>query len=208
MPEGLGPEGLSLDGFGFPGRLVLCFLLGSIPFASIAMWGSGVDITRFGSQNPGFNNVLRYSRWRAMICLIGDAGKGFLAVWLCYRATEAPWAVWAYGVAAVAGHCFSPFLSFRGGKGVATAAGVMLFMYPKVLLPCVASYLILRAIGAKLQWTERGTVASISSGCLFVVLLMWMEGLALAAPALVLLLFVVWRHRKNFQVLTRAQSRQ
>src|SRR5213079_2815583 len=59
-------------------RILACFAIGAIPFAKVAMWGTGIDITKVGSKNPGFRNVSRVaSRWRAAICLIGDLGKGF-----------------------------------------------------------------------------------------------------------------------------------
>ncbi|MGH9455231.1 MAG: glycerol-3-phosphate acyltransferase, partial [Terriglobia bacterium] len=67
-------------------RCVICFLLGSIPFAVLSMLGSEIDIRKVGSGNPGFNNVLRVSKGRAVIALIGDMGKGFLALWIVLRA--------------------------------------------------------------------------------------------------------------------------
>ena len=64
-------------------KLILSFLIGSIPFAKVAMLGTGIDITKVGSKNPGFNNVLRVSsKWRAAIALVGDISKGFIALWL------------------------------------------------------------------------------------------------------------------------------
>jgi len=165
------------------------------------MWGTGIDITRFGSGNPGFNNVLRYSKWRAALCLLGDAGKGLAAVWLLSTAAEGLLMRWGCGMAAIAGHCFTPFLRFQGGKGIATAAGVMLYLYPSDLLPCVLLYILLRVIGAKLAWAERGMIASMSASVLFVALLFWRHGVRPAALGAILLAFVAWRHKKNFQTL-------
>jgi acyl phosphate:glycerol-3-phosphate acyltransferase len=62
-------------------RLLICFALGAIPFAVISMAGTGIDIRKVGSGNPGFNNVLRLSKGRAAAALLGDMGKGYLAVW-------------------------------------------------------------------------------------------------------------------------------
>jgi glycerol-3-phosphate acyltransferase PlsY len=185
-------------------RLLVCFALGSIPFAVITMWRTGVDITKFGSGNPGFNNVLRYSKWRAALCLLGDAGKGFAAVALCSQPGDAPLLGWLFGIVAVLGHSFSPFLAFRGGKGIATGAGAMLRMYPALLLPCVALYVALRIIGGKLEWTERGFIASFSASVLFAVLIAWREGFPTAWAGFALLAFVAWRHKKNIQVLGSA----
>src|SRR5436190_13529770 len=108
--------------------LLACFFLGSIPFAVLSMLGTGIDIRRVGSGNPGFNNVLRVSKPRAVVALVGDVGKGMLALALAMRAwpmhvesglpAEAGMILgWLFGFAAVLGHCYSPLLKFNGGKG-------------------------------------------------------------------------------------------
>ncbi len=185
-------------------KLVGCFLLGSIPFAVISMWGTGIDIRKFGSGNPGFNNVLRYSKWRSALCLLGDAGKGLFAIWLCLEPGGSSLHAWMFGLAAIAGHCYSPFLGFNGGKGIATAAGVMLWLYPTILLLCVVWYIALRIIGSKLGWKERGTIASLSAGCWFVAALLFTEGWEMAGLGLLLLAFVAVRHKKNFANMAQA----
>src|SRR5262245_42272934 len=110
-------------------KILAAFLIGAIPFAKVAMLGTGIDITKVGSKNPGFRNVSRVaSWWRAAICLIGDLGKGMFAVWLLGFGGASSLELWAFGIAAVMGHCWSPFLGFNGGKGVATTFGVLLFL--------------------------------------------------------------------------------
>src|SRR5919198_5667468 len=100
-------------------KIFASFVIGSIPFAKLAMLGTGIDITKVGSKNPGFRNVSRVaSKWRAAICLIGDLGKGFFALWLLGRGDISAAGLWAMGIAAVMGHCWSPFLGFNGGKCV------------------------------------------------------------------------------------------
>ncbi len=187
-------------------RLSLCFALGSIPFAVISMWGTGVDITKFGSGNPGFNNVLRYSKWRSAFCLAGDVGKGFAALCACQSTGAEPLLGWLFGIAAVLGHSFSPFLGFKGGKGIATGAGAMLWMYPAELWPCVAVYLKLRLVGGKFQWAERGFIASFLASALFAFLIAWRVGFPAAWAGFALLGFIAWRHKKNIQVLSGAIS--
>src|SRR5438094_6809488 len=112
-------------------KFFAAFWIGAIPFAKVAMLGTGIDITKVGSKNPGFRNVTRFaSWWRAAICLIGDVGKGYLALLLLRGADTSAIALWGIGVASVMGHCWSPFLGFNGGKGVATTFGVLLYLQP------------------------------------------------------------------------------
>src|SRR5712692_6637788 len=144
-------------------RLIACFLAGSIPFAVVAMWGTGIDIRRVGSGNPGFNNVLRVSKARAILTLIGDLGKGALAVWLSHRPEDSLVALWLYGFAVVLGHCYSPWLKFNGGKGIATSAGVMLVLYPKWAAVALAVYGVMRLVGRGMKWKEGGAIASMAA---------------------------------------------
>src|SRR6516165_12073129 len=129
-------------------RLLVCFAIGSIPFAVISMLGTGIDIRKVRSGNPGFNNVLRVSKGRAVLALVGDMGKGYLAVWLVYRLFHLPGDSvgmgWLYGFAAVLGHCYSPLLRFNGGKGIATSGGVMLVLYPFWATTALAYFTIAR----------------------------------------------------------------
>ncbi len=187
---------------------VFCFLVGSIPFAVIAMAGSGVDIRKVGSGNPGFNNVLRVSRGRAVLTLIGDMGKGVLAVGLALYA----WPVaglaldratlgWVFGMAAILGHCYSPFLKFNGGKGVATSGGVMLILYPVWAAAALVYFALARVALAKLKWREAGATASMSTWALFTLLMFFAVGRREAALAALITIFLGWRHKKNFHNL-------
>src|SRR5262249_62015571 len=91
-------------------KVLSAFLIGSIPFAKIAMLGTGIDITKVGSRNPGFNNVLRVSsKWRAAIALIGDISKGSIALLALGES-------WPIGIAAVLGECWSPVLWCHRGQ--------------------------------------------------------------------------------------------
>ena len=128
-------------------EIAICFFIGSIPFAKVAMWGTGIDITKVGSRNPGFNNVLRVStRSRAAVALLGDISKGFVALWLLGSGEPAS-IRWMMGIAAVMGHCWSPFCGWNGGKGVATTVGVLLAVEPLLGVDWVRVYPIGRFIG-------------------------------------------------------------
>src|SRR5436190_15258192 len=145
-------------------KFLAAFFIGAIPFAKVAMLGTGIDITKVGSKNPGFRNVSRVaSKWRAAICLIGDLGKGYFALWLLGRGDSSALALWGIGIAAVMGHCWSPFLGFNGGKGVATTFGVLLFLQPYITLICLPLYPLLRFIGSKMKFRQEGAIASLST---------------------------------------------
>jgi len=110
---------------------LIAYLLGSIPFGYLVVkWTAGVDIRSVGSGNIGATNVFRSSRWAGILTLLLDGGKGYLAV-AC-----APWlggdSLWQgiASVSAIAGHLFSIWLRFKGGKGVATGCGAYLAVAP------------------------------------------------------------------------------
>ncbi len=188
-------------------QLPICFFLGSIPFALIAMAGSGIDIRKVGSGNPGFNNVLRVSKPRAVIALAGDMGKGYLAVTLFLTLVGNPEPEqtlilgWLYGFAVVLGHCYSPFLKFRGGKGIASSGGVMLVLYPTWTVFALATFVAVRLAGSRLKWREAGAIASLSAWVVFMVILLLFLGRQDAAFAAFMTLFLAWKHKKNFQNL-------
>lgn len=129
---------------------VLCsYLIGSIPFAVLVSRCMGLrDPRTFGSKNPGATNVLRSgNKWAAALTLCGDAAKGWLAVWLATRFTERvdlPIAVVALcAVAVFVGHVYPIFLRFKGGKGVATALGVLLALEPALAAATLATWIII-----------------------------------------------------------------
>ena len=182
-------------------KIPMCFLLGSIPFAVVALAGSGIDIRNVGSGNPGFNNVLRVSKPRAVICLVGDMGKAYLAVSLFYQSGDNVALGWLYGFVVILGHCFSPFLKFKGGKGIATSSGVMLVLYPQWATLSLAAFFLIRVTGNRMKWREAGALASMSAWVVFVVFMIAFLGRTDAAYATLMTLFLAWRHRKNFQNL-------
>ncbi len=177
---------------------LLCFVCGAIPFAVVAMWGSGVDIRKVGSGNPGFNNVLRVSKPRAILTLAGDMLKGFLPLWAFWDpATEPHWQGWLYAFAAVFGHCYSPLLKLNGGKGIATSAGVMLRLFPKWAVAGLAFFVLLRLTGSRRKWPEAGALASVLTWVFFTAVLFLYEGQPATKFAALMTLFLAWRHKSN-----------
>jgi len=128
--------------------ILLSYLIGSVSFAIVVSRAMGLqDPRQFGSKNPGATNVLRSgNKTAAALTLLGDAAKGALAVWLARLVADAqalPAAVVAItAVAVFLGHVFPVFLRFKGGKGVATALGVLLALSPWLGLATAATWLI------------------------------------------------------------------
>jgi glycerol-3-phosphate acyltransferase PlsY len=123
---------------------VVCYLIGSIPFGLILtrLYGAG-DLRSIGSGNIGATNVLRTGRkGLALATLVLDALKGALPVWLAARYLGPDMAIVA-GLGAVLGHCFPLWLRFNGGKGVATAAGVVLTLTPIAGMLALALFIII-----------------------------------------------------------------
>ncbi len=106
------------------------YISGSIPFGYLLPLLKGIDIRRYGSRNPGFTNVARNLGLKlALPVLLLDIAKGFLPTFFAQNLGLSPTAV---GLGAVFGHLFTPFLGFRGGKGVATTFGILLALFPKI----------------------------------------------------------------------------
>lgn len=130
--------------------LSLCgYLLGAIPFGIIISKAMGLpDPRTVGSKNVGFTNVLRVSGKKAgILTLMGDMGKGWVMGFAATHLLQNEWAVLVVTLAPFLGHLFSPFLGFKGGKGVATALGSILGVAPLIGL-----LLLLAWIGAVVLW--------------------------------------------------------
>jgi acyl phosphate:glycerol-3-phosphate acyltransferase len=175
--------------------------LGSIPFGLLlTRWAGAGDIRAIGSGNIGATNVLRTGRkGLALATLLLDLAKGALPTALGY-AWLGPVGGVLGGAGAIIGHCFPVWLGFRGGKGVATAAGVILGLTP-------ALFLVILAVFVAVVWATRWvSLGSIAAACLapFVAWLLgdfWAAGLYLLVAAL-----VVYKHRENIGRLLKGQE--
>jgi glycerol-3-phosphate acyltransferase PlsY len=183
--------------------VVAGYLLGSIDFGVIVPKMRGVDIYSQGSGNPGTTNVLRaMGRKAAAAVMVGDMTKG-LAAAAIGDLTAGEAAGFAAGFAAVVGHCFPVWHRFRGGKGVATAGGAMLWLEPVLGIVLLAVWALLAYVA------KRASVASLLLALALVpgALVFGHRGWSLLWAGAAALLVVV-RHRENIRrLLTGAERR-
>ncbi len=178
--------------------LVIGYVLGSIPASYLAGRLAGIDLREHGSKNLGATNVYRVLGWRFAIPVgLFDIGKGLAAVLGAQQALGAPGLAAAVGAAAVVGHVFPVFLRFRGGKGVATAGGVVLGLAPMALGASALVWLVL------VFATGYVSAASMLGALSFP---LWAHMLYPAQPFLVwaglgIAAFIVFTHRANLRRL-------
>jgi len=146
--------------------LVVGFLLGAIPFGIVVSKAMGLpDPRTVGSKNVGFTNVLRASGSKAgALTLLGDMGKGWVIGWAAMQWLTDERFIMLVALSVILGHIFSPFLNFKGGKGVATALGAVLGLSPSIGL-----LLVLIWLGAVAIWRYSSGGALAAFGCLPVV---------------------------------------
>jgi len=175
--------------------IVGAYLIGAVPIGWLVSRAFGVsDIRRHGSGTIGATNVLRtLGRLPAIVTLLGDVLKGYVAVALAARFTQGdPVAVALATVAAVVGNCWSVFLGFRGGKGVATGLGALLLLVPWATLAALPVFV---AVVATFRFVSLGSLLAALCVPLGAVLLGYPRASVLAALAVALI--VVGRHHAN-----------
>jgi glycerol-3-phosphate acyltransferase PlsY len=181
--------------------ILAAYCLGSISFAIVVSWLLRLpDPRTYGSKNPGATNVLRTGRKAAaVLTLAGDAGKGWLAVWLASFFTPA---LALAGLAAFLGHLFPMLHRFRGGKGVATAAGVLCGLDWRIGLGTVVTWLV---IAACLRYASLASLVAALFAPLATALVLGWES-AIIVGVMAALLF--WRHKGNIsRLLAGAEPR-
>lgn len=175
--------------------IALGFALGSIPFGVVIAKQRGIDIQQHGSGNIGATNVTRVLGLGAgAVVLVLDVAKGALTVWIASRHCI-DWIVAAAGFAAILGHCFSPWLGGKGGKGVATAFGCFL-----VLTPPLAALAVL-VFAAVLAISRIPALASLSGILAIALILVYRTERPYASLACATGALLIYRHRSNLAAL-------
>ena len=175
--------------------LAVAYLVGAIPVGFVVARAFGIgDIRRHGSGSIGMTNVLRTAgKTPAILTLVGDVAKGMLAVWLGawvagVTVTDVP----AAAVAAVIGNCWSVFLRFRGGKGVATGLGALLMLVPWALAPSAIVFLV---VVATTRYVSLGSLLGAIGVPVVALVLGYPLGSVIAAAGVAVI--IVGRHHQN-----------
>lgn len=180
--------------------VLLAYLLGAIPTSYLVARRFGhIDLREHGSKNLGATNLYRVMGWRyALPAGAIDIAKGTIpVVVIAPRLGPSPWLPIALGLVAITGHVFSIFVRFRGGKGVATAAGAVLGLAP---LPLAVS----AAVWVVVVWTSRYvSLGSIAGAVAFPLVTWWLQptDTPILIAGVVLALFIVFNHRANIRRL-------
>lgn len=180
------------------------YLVGSIPFGLLlCKYVFGIDIRQYGSGNIGATNVQRNTNTLyGFVVLTLDLLKGFLAAWIGYALAGHNGAILG-GITAVAGHNWSLYLKFSGGKGVATTAGMALFLFPKGFLVLVPLWVLMVAL------TKYVSLASVTAA-LAMPIVVYFFGYPpkLVAISVLAAAFAIYRHKSNIErLLNKAESK-
>lgn len=185
--------------------LLLSYMIGAIPSSYVgARYARGIDLRRHGSGNLGATNAFRVLGWKvALPVLLFDILKGWFPTFAFAGwdgSTAGGWA-FAYGCAAIVGHVFSPYVAFKGGKGVATSAGMLLALAPWGLLAGFVAWVgLVRA-------TRIVSLSSIAAAAVVPVVVAFVYGIgAVFWICVAVAAFVVFAHRTNLKRLARGEE--
>jgi glycerol-3-phosphate acyltransferase PlsY len=180
--------------------IAAAYLLGSISFGILISRAFGLpDPRTVGSGNPGATNVLRSGKKAAAaLTLIGDAAKGWLAVWLALRYGMLMWVVSGVGIAVIVGHLYPLFYRFKGGKGVATALGVMLAISLWLGLAAILTWILVFSVS---RYSSLASIVAAALAPVYAYFFLLQAYKDYVWMTLVLALLLIWRHRSNIQKL-------
>ena len=184
--------------------VLTAFFLGSLPFGHWLALARGIDLRNQGSGNTGATNVGRVlgKKWGIFVFVL-DLGKGWIAVALAKSVGNLPetWSV-TVGVFAVLGHVFSPWLGFRGGKGVATSAGILIGLAPWVALGVALIWFL------TFQMSRTVSVASLCAATAFPLFVFWLmpEQKVFQWISIGMTVLVWFRHRDNLKRLFQGKE--
>ena len=183
--------------------ILAAYLLGSVPFAMISSKLFGLaDPRTYGSGNPGATNVLRSGNKKAaLFTLLGDALKGWVAVFAAQQAGLSDALIGLVALAVFFGHLFPVFLKFKGGKGVATAAGVLLALDPILGLMVLGTWLLVAYVS---RYSSLAALVAAATAPLYSALMHGTDGQFAVVGVIALALII--KHWQNLQRLMAGQE--
>lgn len=186
------------------GLVLLCYIIGAVPFSYIfSRFLGGVDIRDRGTGNVGATNVLRSAGKKiALAAFIGDTLKGVISAWIGLH-FGGPGLAALCSVAAVVGHCWPVFLGFRGGKGVATAFGIVVYLMP--LITAILAVIFLPVVFFS-RYVSLGSVCV--AAILPVLTLIMQQPWQYIIMSLVMAGIVICRHRSNIERLRNGTEKK
>lgn len=193
---------------------LIAYLVGSIPFGYLlAKFFAGINIKEYGSGNIGATNVLRVLKEKdpkkakklAALTLFLDAFKGAFVILIAKMMGVCDAVLWGVALFAVIGHCFSIYLKFEGGKGVATTAGVLLVLVPKVVIVALIVWFI---IAKTIKISSLSSLSAIVVGVLSAYILYPDISIKSYAPLWIIAFIVFYKHKENiFRLITGKEKR-
>ena len=185
--------------------LVVAYLIGAIPSSFVAARGArGIDLRQHGSGNLGATNAFRVLGWKlALPVLVFDVFKGWFPTFAfpVWDGAEAGGWAFAYGCAAIVGHVFSPYVAFKGGKGVATSSGMLLALAPVGLLAGFVAWILM-------VWATRiVSLSSLVAAAVVPIVVSFTYGIGpVFWICVAVAVFVVFAHRSNLKRLARGEE--
>ncbi len=188
-----------------PALVVMAYLMGSISFAIVISKLFGLqDPRKFGSGNPGATNVLRTgNKTAAALTLLGDAAKGWFAVWIAMRMDVDQATIALVAFAVFIGHLYPIFLKFKGGKGVATALGVLFAVQPWLALATIVTWVL---IAVFFKYSSLAAIVAAIFAPLYYVFgsgIAWKSSAPIGVAIAAITLFLLYRHRANISRLIK-----
>lgn len=186
--------------------VAFAYFVGSIPFAFIFVrYVTGRDVRKEGSGNVGATNALRSAGWKVGVAVtVLDIAKGSLAVWaMMIFNPESAWLA-ASMLSVVVGHCFPPWLLFRGGKGVATGFGAFLVIAPLSALAALGVWIVMLAV---FRWVSLASMTATASFPVLIQLVGHPDWVTLASVAAAAILIIL-RHHSNIRNLVTGEEQR
>ena len=183
--------------------IVISYFIGAVPFGLVLGKAAGIDVRKDGSGNIGATNVARLvGKKIGIVTLLLDVAKGFLPMLAAAGLGAGENTILLCGIAAFAGHLYPVYLKLKGGKGVATALGVFLYLDPVAVVICILSFVAVVVVSGYVS------AGSLVASALMPVLVLFLRGPGNVVWCALFIAFLIWfKHRENIVRLLRREEK-